>query len=177
MESCIFELDSSSDWQIHSDKKNLSASAEDVGDKGSVPGSERSPGVGNGNPLSILAWKVPWTERSLVGYNSWCCKESDTIKHTHVYHIQAWIGKFLVNLTNHWVWHNHRSPCVPGCPWPGPLGYQLHLKLLCSSSWESLLNSQTSLFFFFPANTHKRAIPLPLLLFWNKKATWPFFKV
>ena len=23
----------------------------------------RSPGVGNGNPLSILAWKIPWTEK------------------------------------------------------------------------------------------------------------------
>ena len=30
---------------------------------GSVPGSERSPGVGNGNPSSILAWKTPWTEK------------------------------------------------------------------------------------------------------------------
>ena len=33
-----------------------------VGDLGSIPGSERSPGEGNGNPLSILAWRIPWTE-------------------------------------------------------------------------------------------------------------------
>ena len=27
---------------------------------------------------SILAWKIPWTERSLAGYRPWGCKESDT---------------------------------------------------------------------------------------------------
>ena len=26
------------------------------------PGSEKSLGVGNGNPSSILAWEIPWTE-------------------------------------------------------------------------------------------------------------------
>ena len=35
------------------------ASARDVV---SVPGSERSPGEGNGNPLQYLAWEIPWTE-------------------------------------------------------------------------------------------------------------------
>ena len=29
---------------------------------GSVPGSESSSGEGNGYPLSILAWEIPWTE-------------------------------------------------------------------------------------------------------------------
>jgi len=29
---------------------------------GSIPGSGRFPGEGNGNPLSILAWETPWTE-------------------------------------------------------------------------------------------------------------------
>ena len=31
--------------------KNLPANAEDVGEVGSVPGWERSPGVGNGTPF------------------------------------------------------------------------------------------------------------------------------
>ena len=31
--------------------KNMPASAGDTGDFGSIPGSGRSPGVGNGNPL------------------------------------------------------------------------------------------------------------------------------
>ena len=29
---------------------------------GSIPGSERSPGERNGNPLQFLAWEIPWTE-------------------------------------------------------------------------------------------------------------------
>ena len=36
--------------------KNPPANA---GDGGSIPGSGRSPGVGNGNALSILAWRIP----------------------------------------------------------------------------------------------------------------------
>ena len=39
--------------------KNLPANA---GDAGSIPGGGRSPGHGNSNPLSILAWEIPWTE-------------------------------------------------------------------------------------------------------------------
>ena len=34
--------------------KNPSANARDARGMGSVPGSERSPGVGNGNPLQYL---------------------------------------------------------------------------------------------------------------------------
>ena len=40
--------------------KNPPASA---GDTGVIPGLGKSPGEGNGNPLSILAWKIPWTEK------------------------------------------------------------------------------------------------------------------
>ena len=36
--------------------KNPLASAGDVGD------AERSPGGGDGNHSSILAWEIPWTE-------------------------------------------------------------------------------------------------------------------
>ena len=39
--------------------KNLLANA---GDTGSIHGSGRSPGGGHGNPLSTLAWRIPWTE-------------------------------------------------------------------------------------------------------------------
>jgi len=38
------------------------ASACNVGDPGSIPGSGRSPGEGNGYHSSTLAWKIPWTE-------------------------------------------------------------------------------------------------------------------
>ena len=36
-------------------------SAYNAGDPSSIPGSGRSPGEGKGNPLHILAWKIPWT--------------------------------------------------------------------------------------------------------------------
>ena len=42
--------------------KNPPANAGDAGDTGSIPGLGKSPGVGNGNHSSILAWKIPWTE-------------------------------------------------------------------------------------------------------------------
>ena len=38
--------------------KNLAASESDMG---SIPGSGRSPGEGNGTHSSILAWEIPWT--------------------------------------------------------------------------------------------------------------------
>ena len=40
--------------------KNPPANA---GDPGSIPGSGRSPGGGNGNPLQDSCWEIPWTER------------------------------------------------------------------------------------------------------------------
>ena len=42
--------------------KNLHASAGDVRRMDLIPGSGRSPGGGNGNHSSLLAWKIPWTE-------------------------------------------------------------------------------------------------------------------
>ena len=43
--------------------KNPLANAGDIRDLGFIPGSGRSPGGGNGNPLtSVLAWSIPWTE-------------------------------------------------------------------------------------------------------------------
>jgi len=42
--------------------KNTSASAGDAGDMGSIPGLGRSPEGGSGNPLRILAWRIPRTE-------------------------------------------------------------------------------------------------------------------
>ena len=40
--------------------KNLPANASD---SGLIPGSERSPGGGNGNHHSVLAWRIPRTGR------------------------------------------------------------------------------------------------------------------
>ena len=48
-----------------------------AGNAGLIPGSEKSSGEGNGNPLQYsLSGKSP-RQRSLVGYSSWGHKESD----------------------------------------------------------------------------------------------------
>ena len=41
----------------------VKASASDAGDPGSIPGSGRSPGEGNGNPLQYSCLENPWTEK------------------------------------------------------------------------------------------------------------------
>ena len=41
--------------------KNLPASAGDITDASSIPGSGRSPGGEHATHFSILAWRIPWT--------------------------------------------------------------------------------------------------------------------
>ena len=48
-----------------------------VGGLGSVPGLRRSPGEGNGYPLQYSCLENPHGQRSLAGYSSWYCKNSD----------------------------------------------------------------------------------------------------
>ena len=42
--------------------KGSACNAGDTGDFGSIPGSGRSPGVGQATHCSILAWRIPSTE-------------------------------------------------------------------------------------------------------------------
>ena len=42
--------------------KNPPANAGDIRDVGLIPGSGRSPGEGNGNPLQYSCLRIPWTE-------------------------------------------------------------------------------------------------------------------
>ena len=42
--------------------RNLPTNAGDIKDTGSIPRLGRSPGGGDGNSSSILAWEIPWTE-------------------------------------------------------------------------------------------------------------------
>ena len=57
---------------------NAKESACNAGDLGSIPGSGRSPGVGNGNPLQCSYLKNPHGQRSLGGYSPRSHKKSDT---------------------------------------------------------------------------------------------------
>ena len=60
-------------------------SACNAGDLGSIPGSGRSPGEGNGNHSSILAWKIPWTEEP-GGLQSMGSQELDTTEGLNHHH-------------------------------------------------------------------------------------------
>ena len=53
-----------------------------AGDLGLIPGLGRSPGEGNGNPLHILVWRIPWTEEP-GGLSPWGHKESSTTEKLH----------------------------------------------------------------------------------------------
>ena len=56
-----------------SDDKESACSA---GDQGSIPGSGRSPGEGNGNPLQYSCLENPMDRGAWWGYSPWGCKES-----------------------------------------------------------------------------------------------------
>ena len=68
--------------------KNPPASAEDVG---SIPGSRRSLGQRNGNPLQ---YGKSHEERSLAAYSPWGCKELDITERLSI-HAQL-LGAFPV---------------------------------------------------------------------------------
>ena len=58
-----------------SDAKESACNVEDLS---SIPGLERSPGGGHGNPLQYFCLENPLGQKSLAHYNSWGHKESDT---------------------------------------------------------------------------------------------------
>ena len=51
-----------------------------TGDPGSIPGSGRSPGVGNGHPLPYSCWENPMDEGAWWA-RLWGHKELDTTEH------------------------------------------------------------------------------------------------
>ena len=60
----------------------VKVSAWNAGDPGSIPGSGRSPGEGNGNPFQYSCWRIHGG-RSLVSYSPWGREESDTTERLH----------------------------------------------------------------------------------------------
>ena len=55
-----------------SDGKEFTCNA---GDQGSIPGSGRSPGEGNGNSFQYSCLEKSHGQESLVGYRPWGCKD------------------------------------------------------------------------------------------------------
>ena len=65
--------------------KSLPVNAGDKRDRGSIPGLERSPGGGNGNPLQYSSWRIPWTEEpgGLQSIESQKLDMTKLTQHTH----------------------------------------------------------------------------------------------
>ena len=61
--------------------KNLPANAGDRRDASSIPGSARSPGEGNGNPLQYSCLGSPWRREAWRATVHGVAKESDMTKH------------------------------------------------------------------------------------------------
>ena len=87
------------DFSGGSDRK---ASAYNAGDPGSIPGSGRSPGEGNGNPLQYLPGKSHG-QRSLVGYSRGGHKESDTTEQLHVHVNFSSYHDFAFSVNSHGI--------------------------------------------------------------------------
>ena len=78
-------------------------SASRARDLGSIPGSGRSHGEGNGNPLQYLCLEKSHGQRSLVGCSSWGRKESGMtgqltlhfrkLKQGLCINLQGWMGR------------------------------------------------------------------------------------
>ena len=62
--------------------KTLPANAGDPGDVGLIPGSGRSPGRGQGNPVQYSCLENPMDRGAWWAYSPWCLKESDTTEAT-----------------------------------------------------------------------------------------------
>ena len=65
--------------------QNVKAAVYSAGDLGSIPGSGRFPGEGNGNPLQYSC--LGNSTDSLVGYSPWGPKESDMAEQLHFHFV------------------------------------------------------------------------------------------
>ena len=82
----ICKLSKTSDYQGSSLVAQIfpgKGSAFYAGDLGSVPGSGRSPGEGNGNPLQYSCLENPMDGGTWLDYSPWGRKESDTTERLH----------------------------------------------------------------------------------------------
>ena len=70
-----------SDYRIFPGGSDHKASA--YNDLGSIPGSARSPGEGNGIPLQYSCLENPLDGGTWLGYSPWGCRESDTTERLH----------------------------------------------------------------------------------------------
>ena len=95
-------------------------------DEGSIPGSGRSPGVGNGNLLQYSYLKKFQGQRDLVGYSPWDHKELDTIEQLST-HTEELLLLFSYSVVSNSLWpHGLQHTRLP---------YLSLLPRVCSNSY------------------------------------------
>ena len=91
----------------------VKASASNVGDAGSIPGSGRSSGGGHGNPVQYSCLENPHGQRSLVDYSPWGHKESDMTEATvHTYMHACNLSIFNMSIMKIWCHERIRMVCI-----------------------------------------------------------------
>lgn len=114
--------------------RNLHANAKDTGNVGSISGCRRSPGVENGN-FSILALKIPWTEKPV--WLVFGASKTGTRLSTYTHYIQRPVPG--LGLENQFPYTVNRTLSGPnawrevskwGIPWPSN-GQDSGLPLTC----------------------------------------------
>ena len=71
--------------------KKPPANTEHAGNVGSISGSGRSSGIGNGNLLQYSCLEKSHGQRSPVGYSPWVAKELNTAYHKNNYGRDLWL--------------------------------------------------------------------------------------
>ena len=114
-------------------------SAYNAGDLGSIPGSGRSPGEGNGNPLQYSCLENPMDGGTWLGYSPWYCRRVGRDWATEQQHQSLMratknktykIQSFLVVV--------QPSTCVQPSATPRTAAHQASLSLTISRSCPSL---------------------------------------
>ena len=81
-------------WGVPKDSDGKESACK-VSDPGSVPGSGRSPGEGNGNRTPVFLPGESYEQRSLMGYSPWGCKESDMTE-DYNNNNKVWLSRFVI---------------------------------------------------------------------------------
>ena len=98
--------------------KTPPANAGDAGDIGLIPGSGRSPGEGNGNPLQYSCLENPMDRGTWWQRSAWGCKESDTTEQLGMQLFslpRAWVQSLVREPRSHNYWACTASTREPKC--------------------------------------------------------------
>ena len=94
--------------------------AHNVGDPGSIPGSEDALDKGMATHSRILAWEIPWTDlpgkshgqTSMVGYSPWHHKESDRTEQLTYFSGGYTLGMEATSLASLWCFLGRDRNCL-----------------------------------------------------------------